>query len=279
MIPTGAIDCHAHVLGPQARFPYPSARPYTPREARVEDYRAMLDRLGFQRAVLIQPSIYGTDNTCLLTACRELGLETRAVAVLAPPYDAGYLRDLHAAGVRGVRLNHEALEADAIRRLAAAIAPFGWHLQLFVDAPQVEALLPLLTELPVETIFDHLGHVPASAGVGEPAFQALLKALEQGRCWVKLTAPYRLSAARPRFADVAPMVRALYAAAPDRCVWGTDWPHTNTDWAPDTPSLLDLLLEWLPDLQAAGQVLVDNPERLYGFRSVGIRPPGAGARR
>jgi len=120
---------------------------------------------------------------------------------------------------------------------------------------------------------------PASAGVGDRAFQALLKALEQGRCGVKLTAPYGLSAARPRYADVAPMVRALYAAAPDRCVRGTDWPHTNTAWTPDTPSLLDLLLDWLPDRQAAARVLVDNPECLNGFPAAGVRPPGAAAPR
>ena len=132
---------------------------------------------------------------------------------------------------------------------------------------QIEAVLPILAGLPIDTIFDHLGHVPAALGVSDPAFQALLGGLRQGRCWVKLTAPYRLSENSPRFDDVAPMVGALYAAAPERCVWGTDWPHTNTTWQPDTPSLLDLLLGWLPDRKAVERVLVENPQRLYDFQA------------
>lgn len=268
MIPAGAIDCHAHVLGPQTRFPYPADQhTYTPREARVTDYRVLLDRLGFGRAVLVQPSIYGTDNTCLLNACRELGLTTRAVAVLEPPYEAARLRALHAAGVRGVRINHGDLSAPYLGELARAIAPFGWHLQLFIDHGQIAAVLPILAQLPIDTIFDHMGHMPAALGVNDPAFRALLGGLRQGRCWVKLTAPYRLSADTPRFDDVAPLVQALYAVAPERCVWGTDWPHTNTTWKPDTPSLLDLLHRWLPDQAAVKQVLVDNPQRLYDFQA------------
>lgn len=266
MIPAGATDCHAHILGPQTRFPYPAGGDsYTPREARVADYRDLLARLGFGRAVLVQPSIYGIDNTCLLDACRELGTATRAVAVLAPPYEVGYLRDLHAAGVRGVRINHGDLRAGYLGELARAIAPFGWHLQLFVDHDRIEALLPTLARLPVDTVFDHLGHVPAAAGVADPSFRALLGGLRHGRCWVKLTAPYRLSVDRPRFEDVAPMVRALYEAAPERCIWGTDWPHTNTSWQPDTPALIDLLRDWLPDRVAIERVLVENPQRLYDF--------------
>ncbi len=268
MIPAGAIDCHAHVLGPQTRFPYPAGQSsYTPREARVADYRAMLNRLGFGRAVLVQPSIYGTDNTCLLTACRELGLATRAVAVLEPPYEAAHLRNLHAAGVRGVRINHGDLSAAYLGELARAIAPFGWHLQLFIDHGQIAAVLPIVTRLPIDTVFDHLGHMPAALGVRDPAFQALLGGLQEGRCWVKLTAPYRLSVDRPRFDDVAPMVQALYEAAPERCIWGTDWPHTNTTWQPDAPTLIDLLLNWLPDRAALERVLVENPQRLYDFEA------------
>ena len=280
MIPAGACDCHAHVLGPQTRFPYPaSGHAYTPREARVEEYRAMLGHLGLTRAVLVQPSIYGTDNTCLLTACRELGLETRAVAVLEPPYDAGLLHDLHAAGVRGVRINHGDLSATYIGALARAIAPLGWHIQFFIDPPGVEAVLPILAGLPVDAVFDHLGHVPSAAGVADPAFQALLSGLQRGRCWVKLTAPYRLSNDSSRYDDVAPMARALYEAAPERCVWGTDWPHTNTTANPDTSSLLDRLLEWLPDQRAVERVLVDNPRRLYDFQAAGLTPPDAAAPR
>ena len=273
-LPPGACDCHLHVFGPLARYPYASDRAYSPPEASFETYRtSVMERLGLGRAVLVQPSVYSTDNRAMLAAMaadREGGGPSfRSVAVIGDENEAA-LADLHQAGVRGVRVNRlfpGAEEADDLDRLAARIAPFGWHLQILIDVSEAPDRVRRLGDLPVPVVIDHLGHMPAARGRDHPGFQALLGLLRDGRAWVKLSAPYRLSAQEgPPYDDVRPLAEAVLAAAPDRAVWGSDWPHPAIPGPPPQPGrLLDPLFDWIDDADLGRRVLVDNPARLYGF--------------
>jgi predicted TIM-barrel fold metal-dependent hydrolase len=271
--PEDACDCHAHICGPLGVMPYDDARIYTPPDALLPTYRAMLDTLGIRRAVLVQPSVYGTDNRVMMQALRDGGPTLRGVAVVAPDITDTELRDLHEGGVRGVRFNcvdrregRNTVPVEEITALAMRIRPMGWHVEflLQVDAvPDLEAC----ASLPVDIVFGHLGYAHATPDGGLPAgFTALLRLMERGRCWVKLTGPYRISGGDLPYADIAPMARALAEAAPDRLVWGSDWPHVMVRKPmPNDGALLDLLADWVPDAATRQRILVDNPARLYGF--------------
>lgn len=265
--PPGGADCHCHVFGPYAAYPLSPGRGYTPPEASVEWYLAMLATLGLERTVIVQPSVYGTDNRATLAAVAAIGAaRARAVVVVDDDTDAAALAAMHAAGARGVRFNlvsGNGAPREQLAAVAARIAPLGWHLQVFTR--ELATLAPALAGLPVPLVLDHMGGVVAAAGIASPDGQALLRLLDGG-AWVKLSG-YRSSAGAP-YADVAPLARALLAAAPDRCLWGTDWPHPQfetPDQVPDDGQLLDLLGEWAPEEAARHAVLVDNPARLYGF--------------
>jgi predicted TIM-barrel fold metal-dependent hydrolase len=258
-----AVDCHAHILGPFDRFPLAPGRSYTPEHASLDSYLAMLDELGIERAVIVQASVFGNDNACTLDALERLGDRGRAVASVAPDAADVELRRLRKAGVMGLRLNHMQFGVAT----AASIAPYAamaqkhdFHLQMFQPPQAWPALLPALLASGADWVVDHLGMVPAAQGVKSPEFQALLAALRQGG-WVKLSGAYRVSQLTD-YADVQPMVEALIAAAPDRCVWGTDWPHTDIAMKPKTARLLSLLADWLTPEQLEN-VLVKNPARLY----------------
>jgi 2-pyrone-4,6-dicarboxylate lactonase len=268
-VPPGACDTHAHVIGPPDRFPYVENRSYTPPEASPGAYLGMLDALGLDRGVLVQVSVHGTDNRCLEEVLRAHPDRLRGVAVVAPDVPDGALEDLAAAGVRGLRLNvlfGGGVGFDALETLASRIAGLGWHLQFLLDARELPALAPRLERLPVSFVVDHMGHMPTAAGLDHPGFQTLLRLVRDGRCWVKLSGTYRISSAGPPFTDTIPFARALVDAAPDRMVWGSDWPHVAMDtYMPNTGDLLDLLATWVPDEAVRRRILVDNPARLYGF--------------
>ena len=234
-------------------------------------YLDMLNTIGLCRTVMVQPSVYGTDNAATLDAVEEIGRHrARAVVVVDDGFGAAELAALAARGARGVRFNAvsgNGAPLAQLERLAARIAPLGWHVQLYTHPDALPELEPALRRLPVPAVLDHMGGVKAAAGgVEHPGFRALLRLLEGGRAWVKLSG-YR-SSAGPPYADVAPMARALLSAAPDRCVWGTDWPHPSLHdpaEVPDDGELLDALGAWAPDGAVRRAVLVDNPARLYGF--------------
>lgn len=274
-IPAGSCDCHAHILGPAARFPFIDERVYTPPDCLLTDYRAMLARLGLTRAVLVQPSVYGTDNRVLLNALEAMQGAWRGVAVVAPDASESMLRELHYAGVRGVRVNvvdvqsnKGVLPLSQLRALAERVAPLGWHMEFLLHVHEFPRLDQQLAAFPVEVVFGHLGYLPTRLGTGDSGFQALLRLLQGGRAWVKLTGPYRLSDTRLPYADVNPFAHALLAAAPQQIVWGSDWPHVMVKGAmPNDGDLLDLLSSWIPDPSIRHQVLVSNPERLYSFQS------------
>ena len=268
-LPEMACDCHAHVFGPRPRYPLIAAPKYAPPpESWTDAYERLHARLGVARGVLVQPSVYGFDNACMLDAMNAIGERVRGVAVVPTDVDEAALERLDAAGVRGLRINSgHGNSLDALEALAARIRPFGWHIQIFVAAAsELVAIEARLRALEVETVIDHMGRVPADRGVDDPAFRALIGLVGDGVSWVKISWAETLSVARAPFADVDPMVRALVAAAPDRVVWGTDWPHTSAPRPlPDDADLVDLVARWVPDDSLRRRILVDNPARLYGF--------------
>jgi len=272
-LPPLACDCHAHVLGPASRFAYSPERVYTPPDCLLPDYRAMLDALGVARAVLVQPSVYGADNAVLLAALREAGPAFRGVAVVAPSIADAELEALHAAGVRGVRLNvvdvregRGKLPVASLRELAWRIAPLGWHVELLAHVDEYPQLDRELAGLPVDLVFGHLGYLRPGRDLDDPGFRALLRLAGEGRAWVKLTGPYRISARPMPHEDVTPLAHALLERAPERIVWGSDWPHVMVKGAmPNDGDLADLLSAWVPDEGLRRRVLVENPARLYGF--------------
>ncbi len=267
--PPGTTDCHFHIFGPHARYPLHPGRHYTPPEATVPDYQAMAATLGIERMVVVQPSIYGTDNRCTLDAVAAFGPgRARAIAVINDRITAPELRRLHEAGVRGVRfnaVNGNGTPLEQLSTLARRAAPLGWHVQLYVSAGQLLELAPSLRGLGLPVVIDHMGGVASDQGVAHPAFQALLRLIEAGRTWVKLTF-YRNSVSGQPFTDAEPLAAALIAAAPERCLWGTDWPHPNyLKPMPDDGELLDLLGAVAPEARLRRQILADNPGELYGF--------------
>ena len=269
MFPEGACDCHSHVFGPQDAFPYLPNAAFIPLDASPQDYARMLHAIGCQRAVLVQPSIYGTDNRCMVAALTSGAFNFRGVAVVDEGISDSELEELHRVGVRAIRINLSSktpgLPLDQAPKLAARIRPLGWHLQFFVRIGQVSSLEQIIEKMPVACVIDHFGHAPASGGVESPEFKILLRLARLEHVWFKLIGPYRISKQWPLYPDVAPLARALAAAAPDRCVWGTDWPHPNTKYMPNEGDLADALTEWLPDAELRQKVLVDNPGRLYDF--------------
>lgn len=268
--PADACDCHAHVFGPQRQYPFAPTAGYVPAPASIEAYVKMLRTIGCERAVIVQPSAYGTDNRCTVDALRSGKFAFRGVAVIDEKTTDSQLEDMHQAGVRGVRLNVKSkgsiYSIDSAPRLAQRIKARGWHLQFFLDARTLPNLDRRLAGLPVDIVIDHFGHIDVADGLQAPAFQTLLRLAHNERCWFKLIGPYRISKKPPKYSDVTPFARALLEIAPDRCVWGTDWPHPNTDFVPNDGDLADILLDWIPDEQLRRRVLADNPARLYDFR-------------
>jgi predicted TIM-barrel fold metal-dependent hydrolase len=256
---------------PSPYYPLSEGRGYTPSpEANLTTYLALAETLGIERMVIVQPTAYGHDHACTLDSVAALGRErARAVAVIDERFTAAALRELSDGGVCAARINavtRNGLSLDRIEPVARLIAPYGWHLQLYAEPENLATLEPVVRQLPVPVVIDHMGKVPTDEGTGSPAFQALLRLLDSGKCWVKLCG-YRSSSKGPPYSDLLPHARALIAAAPERCVWGTDWPHPGLSGAalPDDGHLLNLLYDWAPQPEIQHRILVSNPAQLYGF--------------
>lgn len=273
-LPAGACDCHIHVY--DARVPAVAGATLLPPDASIADYRRVQDRMGTTRAVVVTPSTYGTDNRPLLEGLTQLGGQGRGVAVIAGDEGLPQLRALHARGVRGVRINLSlgvTHDAASIERIARRIADLGWHLQLLMPADQLAALGPTLRALPVDLVFDHFGRIaPAQVGT-HPAHGLLMDLLAAGRAWIKLSGGCLVSPLRsvedPALDGLA---RSYIDAAPQRVVWGSDWPHATASAGrepmPDDARQVDRLAHWAGSDQCLHQILVHNPERLYGFDPV-----------
>lgn len=265
--PPGAWDCHAHIVGPTERYPLTPDRSYTPPPADRDAYKEVLDTLGLEHAVIVQPSFYGTDNRCTLDALRAEHGRWRGIAVIDPDIDEAALRDMHAAGIRGVRINllyRGGVGLDVLEPTAKRIRSLGWHMQFLLDGRDLPGLEQRLSGLGVDIVIDHMGHIPTAAGVDDRGFRCLLRMLERRQCWVKLSGAYRVSSRAPDYDDASPFATALIETAADRLVWATDWPHPAINGPmPNDGDLLDLLARWAPDAAVRRRILVENPARLY----------------
>lgn len=267
-VPSGAVDSHAHVIGLPPAYPFVSSRSYTPPEATAAQYLSMLDRTGMTYGVLTQVSVHGTDNRLLVEALSENRNRLRGIAVIPVDASDADRELLKNAGVVGLRINvlyGGGIGFDQVERYAALCKEIGWHLQFLVDARDLPALAPRLSKLPVPFLIDHMGHFPTTAGVDNEGFKTLVSLVRDG-AWVRLSGAYRTSVEGPPYRDTIPFARLLTEAGPERCVWGSDWPHV-ANWGEmmGVCDLLDLLADWVPDELLREKILADNPHNLFGF--------------
>ncbi len=267
-LPPNATDCHHHIY--DGRFPIAPEATLKPSDATVADYRLLQKRLGVTRHVIVLPSTYGIDNSGLVFALGQFGLETtRGIAVVNTSVTDRELKDLHAAGVRGIRFNLSPAGSTTFQMvapLAKQIEPFGWHIQVNASSDQIVDAKGLWNSVPCPIVFDHLAHVSQPMGIKDPVLAVVIELMQKGKAWVKLSGAYIESkVGSPTYSDTIPAVRAYVKEAPERLVWGSDWPHPTEKVKPDDAILLDLLAEWVPDAATRNRILVDNPAKLYGF--------------
>jgi len=270
--PPLACDAHCHVFGPAASFPFAPARSYTPPDSGIDKFEMLQDTLGLSRAVFVQASCHGTDNAAMVDAIQRGAGRYAGVSMIDESFTDDDLRFLHDNRVRGARFNFVAHlggrpDLDVFWKLVHRVEPLGWHIVLHFDAKDLPDHADLLDALPVPYIIDHMARVPAADGIDQEPFQYLLHLMENDeKCWVKISCAERLTEGRVApFDDVLPFAQALVAAAPDRILWGTDWPHPNMAVMPDEGHLVDLLARMVPDEATRNQILVTNPTKLYPF--------------
>lgn len=267
--PPGACDTHMHIY--EERFKLVPTATFKPPHAPVADYLAMRKRLGVARTIVVQPSGYGADNSCTLEAMAALGASARGIAVVEAGVGDAELDRLTKAGMRGIRyfmLPGGMLPWEGLEAMAARVANFGWHVQLQLDGRLLPEREAMLKRLKGTLVIDHNGKFLEPVAVDHPSFKCLLRLLENGRTWVKLSAPYETSKmGPPLYPDVGALAKALVKAAPERCIWASNWPHPSVPRAqvPDDADLLDLLLDWAPDEKTRNKILAGNPAKLYGF--------------
>lgn len=271
--PPGATDCHFHTY--DKRFPAMQGATLLPEDALPDDYRALQRRTGTSRGVIIQPSTYGTDNRLQIASRQALGPDNfRVVAVVAEDTPDAELRKLNEQGVRGVRFNlgfPGILTVASLKVLAPRLADLGWTCQINMRPKQIEDNADLLGSLPGQLVFDHLAQVPQPAGVDSAPYKIIRGLLDRGKTWMKLSGAYVSSkSGPPNYTDAGAVAAAYLKAAPERMVWGSDWPHpSEKEQKPDDARLFDLLAEWAGSDAAFKRILVDNPATLYGFAPVG----------
>jgi predicted TIM-barrel fold metal-dependent hydrolase len=284
-VPAGACDCHTHIFGDPAKYQFWSGRVYTPEPASEAEMRTLHRALHMDGVVIVQPSVYGTDNTCTIDAVRQFGGRARGVAVVGDQTTDAQLDAMHRDGFRGIRLNLETAgqtdPAGARRRFQNAVERMRarhWHIQMFTRLSVIEGIHDQVMAAPIPVVFDHFGGAQAALGIAQPGFNALIDLVRNGKAYVKISGAYRASSQPPDYADVKPLAQALIAANPERILWGTDWPHPNSTPPASQPvtvvtpllqiddgRLLNLLPAWAPDAAVRKTILVDNPARLYGF--------------
>jgi predicted TIM-barrel fold metal-dependent hydrolase len=279
-VPKHACDAHVHAFDPH-RFPFAASRTYTPESATAAQLLAMHRAVHVSRVVIVQPSVYGTDNSCILDGIKQYGLGARGIAVLSSEVSSTTLDNMERTGIRGVRINlgtgrNTSLD-DARYRFNSAIEQIGarkWHVQLYAALPIIAGLAELVLASPVPVVFDHFGGAKAALGLHQPGFDKLLELVRSGKGYVKISGAYRASGKPPDYPDVVPLAQALIEANPNRILWGSDWPHPDTgagrkpsDVSPllriDDGHLLNLLATWAPDAALRKTILVDNPATLY----------------
>jgi 2-pyrone-4,6-dicarboxylate lactonase len=276
--PPGSWDTHAHIFGPSDKFPYTAGRGYTPPDAPVENFIALLDRLGMARGVAVQGNAHGYDNRVLLDALARFPDRLRGVAITDTRVAPSTLRDWHDLGMRGLRFHLfsdagkpgyvRGVGLDVFEVFRKTMAELGWVMQIFCDWRLMGDLGPILRDVSrqMPVVIDHMLHLPAERGIGDPNFQALLRLVGDGDVHVKVSAPYRLSAQFPGYEDARAFHDALVAANPERLLWGSDWPHPSiaAEVMPDDGHLLDLFMAWTPMEATRRHILVETPARLFG---------------
>jgi 2-pyrone-4,6-dicarboxylate lactonase len=271
--PPGACDAHCHVFGPAAKFPFAEGRSYTPPDSGFEDHVKLQKVLGLSRAVIVQATCHGTDNTAALDAIARSEGRYKGVAIVNDSFTDKDFEKLHEGGMRGVRFSfarHLSGPPDfsRVQRIAERIKPLGWHLVLYLEAEDVVANVDTIAGFGMPVVIDHMGRVKAGEGVQQPGFQALLSLMKGEDFWVKICGAERISTAGSPYHDAVPFAQALIEAAPDRVLWGTDWPHPNIEgYMPNDGDLMNLLPLYAPDEAVRNRILVDNPARLYGFEA------------
>jgi 2-pyrone-4,6-dicarboxylate lactonase len=268
--PPGAVDAHCHVFGPEARFPYAPERKYTPCDAPKERLFALRDFLGLDKNVIVQASCHSKDNRAMLDALEASANRAKGVAFVGEEITDAELKAMDRAGVRGVRFNFvrrlvDVTPRDVLERIAARVAPLGWHIVVYFEMPDLPDFEPFFTSLPTTVVVDHMGGPNVRKGVDDPENQRFIRMLEKHRnIWSKVTCPERMTIAGPPYDDVVPFGRALVRNFPDRVLWGTDWPHPNMKKeAPDDGVLVDWVPKIAPTAAEQQALLVDNPMRLY----------------
>ena len=282
-VPAGACDCHTHIHGDPAQFPFFPGRVYTPESALPDEMAALHRSLHMQRVVIVTPSVYGTDNSATLYGMKARGKDARGVAVIDDRTPESALDAMGKAGIRGIRLNlatggqnDPSLGRKRFQDAAERVKARGWHVQMYTNLAVISSIKEQVLASPVPVVFDHFGGAQAHLGTGQPGFADLLELVRSSRAYVKISGAYRASKQAPDYPDAAPLAKALIAANADRIVWGTDWPHPNSasgrprdEVTPlfqiDDGRLLNQLPVWAPDAAVRKKILVDNPARLYGF--------------
>jgi predicted TIM-barrel fold metal-dependent hydrolase len=284
-VPAGACDCHTHIFGDPAKFPFVAERLYTPEPALPEEMAVLHRGLKLQRVVIVTPSVYGTDNSCTLYGIKARGADARGVAVIDEKTPESELDAMGRAGVCGIRVNlatggisDPAVGRQRLQTAINRVKDRKWHIQMYTTLAMVSAIRDLIGSSPVPVVIDHFGGARGELGVDQPGFADLVALVKSGHSYVKISGAYRSSNAAPDYVDVAPLAKALIAANSDRIVWGTDWPHPDvaqvpgrkpTDVSPrmniDDGRLLNQLALWAPDAATRKKILVDNPAQLYGF--------------
>ena len=269
LMPSGAWDTHVHVFGPPDRYAHVDKPHYTLPDGTLGQYRSLMRQVGIEKFVLVQPSYYGTDNSCLLDTLIDVGDLARGVVMIEPEISEAELDRFHRCGVRAVRLDlfkraRESLAAikSYITEMAARVGPRGWHLQFYAPGYVVRDLIQFFRKLQIDFVIDHMGYMLEEDGLRTEDFTALLDLLGSGRCYLKLSGAYRIAKHRG-YEIVEPIAKAIVDRAPDRAVWGSDWPHISYSDR-DTGELVNLLERWAPSESARRKILVDNPRRLFG---------------
>lgn len=276
-VPRGTIDSHAHIFGPPDQYPFSPARGYTPPEASLHSYRALHQALGgIERAVLTQPSVYGTDNSCMMDVVDHVGSTYKAVVAVDGDVTDRQLEDFDRRGACGVRVNladkggNPFNDMRAVQRFTERLRDLGWHLEVLIHVDEFDDLETVMRGMAVDVSVGHLGYMKTDQGLDNPGFQAFLNLIRDGNCWAKLTGTYRITTSpMTPYHDVTPFAQAIIDANPERVVWGTDWPHpTFKGNMPNDGALFDQLADWAPDEALRHKILVTNPEALYGFAPV-----------
>jgi 2-pyrone-4,6-dicarboxylate lactonase len=269
--PVNATDAHCHIFGPADKFPFSDDRTYTPPDSGINDFLVLQERLGLSRAVFVQASCHGTDNSAMVDAIIRGNGRFAGVAMVDESFSDADIQKLHDVGVRGTRFNFVAHlggapEMDEYWRIVERVARFGWHIVLHFDAKDLPSHVEMLDKMPVPYVIDHMARIDAKAGLEQEPFQQLLELMRDERAWVKISGAERQTAdGTPPYDDVVPYAQALVAAAPDRILWGSDWPHPNVRATPDDGDLIDFVAQVAPDEATRQKILVTNPERLYDF--------------